>query len=337
LRLLMLGGTAYLSWTVARAARERGHDVTVAARGVSGQAPPGTRFHQVDREQPAGLSALASERFDAVVDVCSRPAQVRQAVATLAARAGRWIYVSSGKVYADLRATGQRAASAPVVVAADPADWGRDDADSLGPRKVACEQIVRAGRRHAFVVRPGLVAGPRDPMDRFGYWPMRLAAGGDVLAPGRPEHPVQFIDVRDLADWLVVAAEAGLTGTYDAVSLPLPRGEFLSAVAQGVDAADYRLHWVDEGFLLEQAVRPWMGPRSLPLWMPVDRCPGFFTFDARPAIAAGLRLREVALTARDTHAWQRSAGPGHRLAAGLAASDEADLLARWQAQLRQPQ
>jgi nucleoside-diphosphate-sugar epimerase len=328
-RLLVLGGTSYLSWMVGRVAVERRHEVTVAARGRSGQPPSGTRLVRVDRDRPEALVALGGERFDAVVDVSSHPGAVQRALVNLAHRAEQWIYVSSGKVYADLRATGQRADHAAVVAAADPGEWGEVHASSLGPRKVACEQLVRGAARRWLIARPGLVVGPRDPADRFGYWPHRLARGGDVLAPGSPEDPVQFIDLRDLADWLVSAAERGLSGTFDAISAPLPRGELLRAVARGVGAADITVHWVDEEFLLAHQVRPWQGPHSLPLWMPRGRYPGFFTFDPGPAVSAGLRSRDPALTARDIYAWQRSAGPGHRLAGGLTAGDEADLLAAW--------
>jgi 2'-hydroxyisoflavone reductase len=171
--------------------------------------------------------------------------------------------------------------------------------------------------------------GPGDPSGRFEYWVRRLARGGEVLAPGSPGEPVQFIDVRDLAAWIVRAAETGLAGPYDGICPPMPRGEFLAAVAAGVGAVP-TFTWVDQDFLAENDVRPWMGERALPLWLPLPEYGGFLTRDVATALATGLQPRDLRHTARDTHEWLagQPEPPGDR---GLRAEDEAAVLQRWHA------
>ncbi|BCJ63997.1 NAD-dependent epimerase/dehydratase family protein [Polymorphospora rubra] len=212
MRLLILGGTVFLGRAIARYALDAGHDVTAAARGVTGAPVDGVRFVRVDRDDPAGLSNLDGD-FDAVVDVTRRPSHARHAVATLADRVGHWSFVSTCSVYADDSTPGQRAATAPLVAPA-PAEVDDPSGDNMewyGPCKVTCESVVRdgVGADRAFICRAGLIIGPEDISDRFPYWVRRLAAGGEVLAPGAPDEPVQFVDVADLAAWLVRAGRAG--------------------------------------------------------------------------------------------------------------------------------
>jgi hypothetical protein len=234
-------------------------------------------------------------------------------------------------VYADAGLPGQRAGRAPVHPPATAAqdDPGGNDSANYGPCKVACEQAVVAGMGgdRAFVCRAGLIIGPGDPTNRFPYWVRRLARGGEVLAPGRPDEPVQYVDVRDLAAWLVDAARTGLAGTFDGIGAPVSREHLLTRVAAGV-GAPVALTWVDQVFLLDAGVRPWAGPRSLPLWLPVPAYAGFMSRDVSASLAAGLRTRDVADTARDTLAWLDGlAEPPAD--AGLTSADEAELLARW--------
>lgn len=332
MRLLVLGGTAFLGRTVAEIALAAGHEVTCAARGVSGRVPEGAGFVPVDRDLPDGLAALAGHRFDALVDVATRPSHVRRAVEAFAGRVAHAAFVSTGSVYADQATPGQRASSAPVVPAAPPEvdDPSADDHAAYGPCKVAAEEAVRAGfgKDRTFVCRAGLIIGPGDTSGRFGYWVSRLARGGNVLAPGEPDEPVQYVDVRDLAAWLVLAAEARLTGVFDGIGAPVPREHFLTHVAAGV-GAPVAFHWVDQDFLLEQGVRPWMGERSLPMWLPLPRYAGFLSRDVSASLAAGLHTRDVAHTARDTLAWLGSSPVLDEPAPGLPESEETALLTAW--------
>jgi 2'-hydroxyisoflavone reductase len=323
MRLLILGGTRFLGRAIAAHACAAGHAVTCAARGIAGRAPPSARLVKIDRDEPDGLAPLARETFDAVVDVSRHPGQVRRAIAVLKHRAAHWTFVSTGSVYADNRTPGQRAQTAPLRTAAPPDVEHATDAN-YGHAKVACEQAVGTD---AFICRAGLIVGPEDPTGRFTYWPARVARGGEVLAPGTPDDPVQFVDVRDLADWIVRCAEMRRVGCYDGVGPPLARAELLTKCARAI-GADCTFTWVDDAFLKSQDVRHWAGPRSLPLWLPLPEFAGFLTRDSAPAREAGLTVRSVEETARDTLAWH--SGANVPLTA-LTADEEAAVLRAWHA------
>ncbi|WP_214317705.1 NAD-dependent epimerase/dehydratase family protein [Nonomuraea sediminis] len=313
MRTLVLGGTRFLSREIARQARDRGHEVVCAARGLAGDPPPGVEFVRVDRSEDGGLAPVEGT-FDLVIDVASYPSLVRRAVAELAGRAGHWTFVSSRSVYSDFSRVDH--------VLHEPLAAGADETapENFGAAKVACEQIVGDD---ALLVRAGLIVGPEDQSDRFTYWVDRLARGGPVLAPGTPDDPVQLVDVRDLAAWTLEAAGRGLAGPYDAISLPFGRGMLLAEIAAGLGVRP-ELVWAGQEFLAVQKVAPWMGPRSLPMWLPLPEYAGF-TRDTSATLAAGLRIRPVADTARDTLAWQRASG--HTVSrAGLTPAEEADLL-----------
>jgi 2'-hydroxyisoflavone reductase len=290
MKLLVLGGTRFLSREVAVQAVARGWDVTCACRGTSGPVPDGATHLPWDRAD-APPAAIADGGWDAVVDVARLPSQVRSAVA--ATSYAHWVFVSTVSVYADNSSPAMEplleAVTEDVDLAVDP--------EAYGGMKVACEQVVQSGATTSVLARPGLIVGPGDPTGRFAHWPQRLARGGEVLAPGRPDDVVQVIDVRDLAAWLLVLAESRTTGTYDAVGEPVPLGELLAQVASGVGNPDPRLTWVDSAFLEEQGVQPWAGEGSLPLWLPRPAYDGMLAHDPGPAVAAGLRLRPLAETA----------------------------------------
>ncbi len=327
MRLLVLGGTVFLGRAVAAHAVAAGHDVTCVARGTSGEVPAGATLVTADRDAPGGLAGLDGD-FDAVIDVARRPSHVRHAVAALGARVPHWVYVSSCSVYGDQSTPGQRATEAPVLA---PLPLETDDAtgENYGPAKVACEQALldAVGPDRAMLCRAGLIVGPEDPTGRFDYWVARVAEGGEVLAPGTPGDAVQWIDVRDLAAWLVQAAEQRLSGVYDGTGAPIGRGDFLAGIAQGVGATP-QVTWVDQEFLAAQGVEPWAGERSLPMWLPLPEGAGFLSRDVTDALAAGLTPRPLADTARDTLAWLAT-GPTRKPWAGITRDDEAQLLTAW--------
>ncbi|SEH01180.1 Nucleoside-diphosphate-sugar epimerase [Nonomuraea solani] len=314
MRTFVLGGTKFLSKEIARQARDRGHEVVCAARGLAGEPAPGVEFVKVDRGEDGGLAPVRGS-FDFVIDVARHPSLVRRAVTELAGRFGHWTFVSSCNVYADFGVADQ--------VLHEPlaADADEFDPANYGPAKVSCERI--AGEE-ALLVRAGLIVGPEDESDRLTYWVDRLARGGPVLAPGSPDDLVQFVDVRDLAAWTLDAAEKGLAGPYDGCSMPFSRGRLLAEIAEGV-GVEPELVWADQEFLVERKVAPWMGERSLPMWLPLPEYAGFMARDTSATLAAGLRIRPVADTARDTLAWQRESG--HVVSrSGISAADEAELL-----------
>lgn len=322
----MLGGTLFLSHAAAAEAVARGHDVTCAARGESGPVPDGARLVRLDRATDPDWSALTHQQWDAVVDVARRPSWVRAAVEALGEHTSSWVFVSTCSVYADHSTPGQRAADATLLAAAGH-DADEADLGLYGELKVTCEQIVHRHFRGAeLIARPGLIVGPGDPSGRFAYWPHRMAESATVLAPGSPEDLVQMIDVRDCARWLVDAAERGLTGAFDLTGRPTSRGDMLASVAAGVDA-DPKLVWVPQEFLLANDVEPWMGDRSLPLWLPLPEYAGHLSRDVSPTVEAGLVVRPLADTARDTLRWLRRT-PGAKVG-GLTTEEHRELLHQW--------
>ncbi len=336
MRLLVLGGTIFVGFAVATEALRRGHEVVCAARGTSGSVPDGARLVAVDRDAEDGLGPLAGERFDAVVDVAplSYP-WVDRALRALGDRAGHWTFVSTVNVYADSGTPGQTPATGPLVPALsrhatreEMAAAGEDGVRLYGGIKVASENAVReAMGEHAFVVRPGLVTGSWDRSDRFGYWPGRFARGGRVLVPDVPAQPVQYIDVRDLATWIVDAGEKDLAGTYDAVGPHAPLSEVLEGIAAAV-GADVELVRATPEQLTEAKVNPWGGPRSLPMWLPPDH-DGMQTHDVSPSLAAGMPVRPLADAAADALERERELGLDRvPRQAGLSATEEQEVLAK---------
>lgn len=327
-RWLVLGGTRFLSAAVARSALARGHEVVCAARGTSGPVPGGARLAVVDRDAPGALDELRGERFDAVVDVATMSVPwVRDALAALADGAAHWTFVSSISAYADHRSRGQ-GVDGPLLAPRDRADARSPDADpeAYGAIKVASENAVRdvAGDR-AMVVRAGLICGPGDVSDRFGYWPARFARGGRAVVPGSPDQPAQVVDVRDLAEFIVGAGEEHVTGTFDGSGPRSTLGAVLDEIAAAVGAPDLERVPVPPEALAAARVRPWAGPRSLPLWLPGSHG-GLLDRDTAPAAAAGLRARPVADTARAALAHEQALGLHRDRRAGLAPADELPLL-----------
>ncbi|TXL56557.1 NAD-dependent epimerase/dehydratase family protein [Aeromicrobium terrae] len=317
---LVLGGTAWLGREVAREAAARGHDVTCLARGESGDAPPGVRFVRGDRDDPLAYDDLTQQRWDAVVDVTRQPGHARSAVLTLGDLAGHWTFVSTGNVYADL--------SVPLVEDAALLEPLADDVatpELYGEGKVACEQAVTALPNH-LVLRAGLLGGPGDPSDRLGYWVARFARDpGPALVPDVPDLPVQVLDVRDLATFIVDAALRGVTGVMNTAGTPLPFAEVL-AMSAGAAGHDGSTRPAAADWLAEHDVQPWMGPRSLSLWIPDDAL-GMVEMDTSRAAGAGLARRPLAETLADIMADERARGLDRERRAGLTAADEAELLA----------
>jgi nucleoside-diphosphate-sugar epimerase len=328
-RILVLGGTVWLGRCIATTAIDSGHHVTCLARGGSGAPPDGAEFVRVDRDEPDAYDEVIRAEWDAVVDVSRQPGQVRRAVEALAGRAGHFVFTSSASVYADHGTPGDDETAAVLP---------RLDGDVMatmatyGEAKVACEEHVRAafGPDRSLIVRIGLIGGPGDIFGRSGYWPLRFArpaaADGSVLVPDAPALPTQVIDVRDLAAWIVDAGTAGLTGTFNATGETTPLPDHLT-IARAVAGHTGPVVPVDQDWLLAHDVEPWMGERSLPLWLPLPDYAGFSARDSSAARAAGLVTRPLADTLADTLAWELTAGADRPRLAGLTADEERRLLA----------
>ena len=328
--LLIIGGTRFLGRHFTQAALDAGHRVTLFHRGQTG-AELFPRAEHVLGDRDGGLGVLAGRRWDAVVDCCGYfPRVVGASARALREAAAHYTFVSSVSVYASPISEGA-AEDAPTAVLADPA-VETITGETYGGLKAACErEVTGVYGAQALIVRPGLIVGPFDPTDRFPYWPRRIARGGDVLAPSPPELPVQVIDARDLADWMLAMVERGLAGTYNAVGpdARLSMQECLETIRQAT-GSQARLVWVDGAFLLERGVEPWM---ELPLWVTGDDV-AHGTLSAARARAAGLGCRPLADTARDTLAWDLARPEAARASSpALAAVKEAELLAAWAATL----
>ena len=326
MRLLVLGGTVFLSRAVAAAAVARGHDVTCAARGESGSVPEGARHVVLDRGAPdwSSLDVGGDGEWDSVVDVSRSPVWVAEALEALGDRIPHWVFVSSISVYADQSTPGGSQDTLPLLPPITE-DVEQDTPEKYGSSKVGCEQAVQARAREWLVVRPGLIVGPGDPSGRFSYWVARLAEGGDVLAPESPDRGTQAIDVRDLAAWIVTGAEKGLTGVYDASGPVMRLGDLVDEVVAAVGGQAKQV-WASAAFLIERDVAYWSGPRSLPLWLPEDSR-GMTAHDVSAAVAAGLTARPIGETATDTLAWLRSTQDPPLT--GLSRAEEQDLLDDW--------
>jgi 2'-hydroxyisoflavone reductase len=330
MRMLVLGGTVFLSHTVAAEGVRRGHDVVCAARGTSGRVPDGATLVTVDRSAPDGMEALRGQKFDAVVDVATMSYPwVRDALGLLAAGAAHWTFVSSINVYADSATTGQNE-DAPLH---EPVTSGAAAAERIGhPHlyggiKVASENAAReAMGGRALIVRSGLIVGRGDVSDRFGYWPARISRGGRVVVPDTLEQPTQYVDVRDMATWIVDAGEQRIGGTYNGVGPTCPLGELLTEIVQAVGAPDTELVPMSAERLEAAGVQVWRGAKSLPLWVPPEDY-GFMAHDHRRAAAAGLRHRPFAQVVADVLAHERELGLDRKREGGLTRAEEADLLA----------
>jgi 2'-hydroxyisoflavone reductase len=328
MRVLVLGGTAWLGGEIARAALTAGHDVVCVARGESGRVPDGAQLVRADREQPDAYAAVSGQDWDLVADVSWQPGQVRSACDALRDRAARYALVSSGNVYADHSQPGSDE-SAELL---PPLEGDvMESLEMYGAAKVACEHaaLETFGSEGTLIARAGLIGGPGDVSGRTGYWPWRFARpsndDGTVLVPELGDAATQVIDVRDLAAWIVESAREGTRGVFNATGDIVPFDEHIATAREAAGHTGHVVRATPE-WLLEHDVRPWMGDRSLPLWLPMPDFAGFSTRDNTAARAAGLRSRPLKATQADTLAWELEQGPDRKRGAGLSDEDERPLL-----------
>lgn len=334
MNILIIGGTIFVGRALVEAALPRGHRLTLFNRGKTNpglfaEAEFSAAVETINGDRASDLALLQGRYWDAVIDTCGYvPRIVRQSAQALAESVGHYTFVSSISVYADTSQPGVTE-DAPVGKLADES-VEKVDGETYGPLKALCEQAVEAefpGR--TLIIRPGLIVGPYDRSDRFTYWPARLARGGEVLAPGRPERGIQFIDVRDMAEWIIRLIEQKQTGIYNADGQPeTVNMEQLLLACRDAAACDAHFTWVEDAFLLEQNVGPWM---ELPLWIPENdpQAGGFFAVSVEKATRSGLTYRPLAEIVQSTLAWAQTRPADHEWSAGMKAEREAEVLLAW--------
>ncbi len=328
-RILILGGTGFLGPATVEAATARGHQLTLFNRG---RTRPGlfpkieTLIGDRDPEKGEGLNALRNRKWDVVIDNSGYfPRQVSASAKLLAPNAAQYIFISSISAYADNSIENQDE-NGKLATTLDPT-VEKITEQTFGPLKALCEKAAaEAFPGRATVVRPGYIVGPDDPSGRFTYWPVRIDRGGEVLAPGAPSDPVQFIDVRDLGAWLITLVEQATTGTFNATG-PKERlawGDLLQACRRAT-TSDHSLTWVPGEWIHREA------PEIFPIWAPFfGETRGFHRWSNARAVKAGLKFRPYAETAADTLRWYKAQPEGGRTKlAGPPPAKESELLAKW--------
>lgn len=326
MNFLIIGGTKFLGRHLVNSALARGHEVTLFNRGQTNpdlfpnvETIIGDREHDIDK--------LSGRNWDAVIDTCGYvPRIVRLSAMGLERSVDRYVFISSISVYPDsiLHKVG--------IDESDPVGKLEDESvekitdETYGPLKALCEKTILDlyGERGS-VVRPGLIVGPNDPTDRFTYWPVRIAKGGDVLAPEKPEVSAQLIDVRDLSDFILHLIEDDTSGTYNTTGpdYELTFGRMLETCKRA-SGSDANIRWASADFLEQNKVAPWI---DMPVWVPdKEAYRGFSHVDVSKAIKAGLTFRPLEDTARDTLAWANTRPEDHEWRAGLREEREKELL-----------
>ncbi|MBD0383074.1 NAD-dependent epimerase/dehydratase family protein [Paenibacillus sedimenti] len=323
MKLLILGGTKFLGRAITEAALEQGHDITLFHRGKHDP----SAFPQVEHtigDRESELARLQGRRWDAVIDTSGYvPRVVSAATQLLKDQVDHYTFISSVSVYEDLRQMNVNE-SAPVARLED--ESTEDVAQHYGALKALCEQAVEAAMPgRTLHIRPGLIVGPFDSSDRFTYWPSRLNRGGEALVPLPKERNLQFIDVRDLASWIVRLVEQKTVGIIHASGSNYSMEELVETCGRATEVKT-TCTWVSESFLIAEEVGEWL---ELPLWIRSDSLVGMFGVDNTKAIASGLTTRPLLETVQDTLKWDQSRPTDAKRKAGMEPTRESELLRRW--------
>jgi 2'-hydroxyisoflavone reductase len=339
LRILILGGTGFTGPFQVQYALSRGHKVTVFNRGKTHPGELPKEAEQLIGDRNGQLDALKGRTWDVCIDIpTSIPVWVRDAAQVLKGNVDRYVFISTISVYSDTSKPGTDE-TAPLAKY-EGADAMKETQQTMranmalyGPLKALSEaETEKWFLGKALIIRPGLIVGPGDESDRFTYWPVRVARGGEVLAPGNLSDPVQFIDARDLAEWTIRMVEQGAAGVFNATGpkTKLSIGDMLNGI-KSATKSNARFTWVDAEFLAAQKVRPWS---DMPVWVPAKgEENGFAMISIKKAIDKGLTFRSIGDTTQATLEWFRKQ-PAERqakLRAGITPEREAEVLAAWHA------
>ncbi len=303
LKILILGGTSFLGPHLVEELQEHGHKVTLFNRGTQNTSFL-SHVEMLQGNREGDLNALTNRSWDAIIDTSGQlPRLVEASSKILSTATNHYTFISTIGVYENFHSLNIDE-SYPLAKLEDEANEEINE-KTYGALKAACEKVIeRYFSNHFLVIRPGLIVGPRDPTHRFAYWPLRILDGGEILAPGSPTQNLQFIDVRDLAKWIVGMVERQETGFYNATGpkLSLSFEELLNTCVQ-ISKKEASLTWVSENFLIEHGVQDWI---DLPLWLSYKRnMPGFLNVDATKAIQAGLTFRPLTETISAIIDWEK--------------------------------
>ena len=326
MRILIIGGTHFLGRHLVEAALARNHEVTLFNRGKTN---PGL-FPQVEKiigDREKDVEKLNGHFWESVIDTSGYlPRLVRLSAEVLKDNLPQYVFISTISVYENFKKVGIDESYPVGKIQNETIE--EVTGETYGPLKVLCEQAVHAifGREGTLIVRPGLIVGPHDPTDRFTYWPVRAKRGGEVLAPEKPEAPIQIIDARDLAEFIIKLIEGTAFGIYNATGpdYELTMGRLLN-ISKQVSGSDAKFKWASVDFLKQNNVQPWS---DTPVWIPADEEGlGAARVDISKAIQAGLKFRPLEETVRDTLEWVQTFPADHEWRAGLKPEREQELLA----------
>ena len=321
MKILIIGGTRFIGRHLVTSARARGHEVTLFNRGKSN---PGLfrRIQNIRGDREKDLDQLSGQ-WDAVIDTCGYlPRIVRLSAEALKDKVSKYVFISSVSVYNNFSKIGIKESDAVGTLADESIE--EITGETYGPLKALCEKTVQDvyGAR-SLIIRPGLIVGPHDPTDRFTYWPLRIAKGGDVLAPDRPDAMAQFIDARDLADFIIRLLDQNVSGTFNAVGHPVTLNTVFETCKR-ISKSNANFKWAPVDFLEKNNVAPWS---DMPIWVPeVGDDAGVSHVDVSKAEAAGLTFSPLTDTIKAIYDWEFERPADYELKAGLKPERETELL-----------
>ncbi len=321
MKILIIGGTRFVGRHLVTSARARGHEITLFNRGKTNP-DLFRRVKNIRGDRETDLDQVAGQ-WDAVIDTCGYlPRIVRKSAEALKDKVGRYIFISSVSVYSNFSKVGINESDSVAILTHE--DTEEVTGETYGALKALCEKAVQDvyGPR-SLIIRPGLIVGPHDPTDRFTYWPLRIAKGGDVLAPDRPDAMTQFIDARDLADFIIKLIDQNVSGTFNAIGNPVTLNTVFETCKR-ISKSNANFKWAPVEFLEKNTVAPWS---DMPAWVPeTGENAGVSHVDISKAIHAGLTFTSLTDTVKAIYDWEFERPEGHELKAGLKPEREKELL-----------
>lgn len=331
LKILILGGTTFLGPHLVQELQQHGHEVTIFTRG--NQSSKFSNVEELHGDRDGDLEALKNRSWDAIIDTSGHlPRLVKESSKLLTSSTNHYTFISTIGVYQDFYK--QQIDENYPVAKLENENTEEITEKNYGALKTACEEVIQSYFPNRYlIIRPGLIVGPLDPTGRFAYWPIRVKKGGEILAPGSPNHLLQVIDVRDLAKWIVTMVEQQATGIYNVTGPAKPMNfKQLLKECQDVTSSNASLTWIDEDFLIEHQIQDWV---EIPLWLSYKRnMPGFLNVSIEKALKAGLTFRPISETIKAV--LDEDKEKINKNQNGLNAEKERMLLDRWK-EIRQNQ